>query len=159
VVNQFEELLTQTGSAQRARFAELLRPALTGPIQLVATLRPSPLADPDLAGLPTHVYPLRPLRREALHAVIEKPAQLAGIEPDDGLVDRLVDDTDSGEALPLLAFTLAQLARGGRRPGAVQAATTVKALIADGTGMGSPRSRMTAKWPAIASRIRATHSS
>ncbi|MGH3692991.1 MAG: WD40 repeat domain-containing protein [Pseudonocardiaceae bacterium] len=50
--------------------------------------------------------------------MIEKPAQLAGIEVDEGLVERLVDDTDSGEALPLLAFTLAQLAqdvtRGGR---------------------------------------------
>jgi hypothetical protein len=32
-----------------------------------------------------------------------------------------------------------------RRMGAVQAATTVKALIADGTGMGSPCSRMTSR--------------
>ena len=126
VVDQFEELLTQTGPAQRARFAELLRPALTGPVQLVATLRPEfldqLLADPDLAGLPTHVYPLRPLRREALRAVIEKPARLAGIELDDGLVDRLVDDTDSGEVLPLLAFTLAQLAEGITRGGRLSSA-------------------------------------
>jgi hypothetical protein len=34
VVDQFEELFTQTGSAERARFAELLRPALGGPVQL-----------------------------------------------------------------------------------------------------------------------------
>ena len=75
-----------------------------------------------LAGLPTHVYPLRPLRREALRAVIEKPARLAGIELDDGLVDRLVDDTDSGEVLPLLAFTLAQLAEGITRGGRLSSA-------------------------------------
>ncbi|MGH4016870.1 MAG: toll/interleukin-1 receptor domain-containing protein [Pseudonocardiaceae bacterium] len=121
VVDQFEELLTQTDPAQRARFAELLRPALDGPVQLVVTLRPEfldqLLADPDLATLPTQVYPLRPLRREALRAVIEKPARLAGIEVDDGLVDRLVDDTDTGDALPLLAFTLAQLGEGVRRGG------------------------------------------
>jgi len=38
------------------------------------------------------------------------------------LVDRLVDDTDSGEALPLLAFTLAQLAEGVSRGGRLSSA-------------------------------------
>jgi hypothetical protein len=32
VVDQFEELLTQTTPADRARFAELLRPTLNGPV-------------------------------------------------------------------------------------------------------------------------------
>ena len=121
MVDQFEELLTQTAPADRARFAELLRSALTGPVRVVATLRPEfldqLLVDPELAALPTRTYTLRPLRRETLRAVIEKPAQLAGIDVDDSLVDRLVDDTDSGEALPLLAFTLAQLAEGITRSG------------------------------------------
>jgi hypothetical protein len=40
VVDQFEELLTQTAAADRARFTELLCPALTGPVRVVATLRP-----------------------------------------------------------------------------------------------------------------------
>lgn len=121
VVDQFEELLTQTAPAERARFTELLRPALTGPVRVVATLRPEfldqLLVDPELTALPTRTSTLRPLRREALRAVIEKPARLAGIDVDDGLVDRLVDDTASGEALPLLAFTLAQLAEGVTRGG------------------------------------------
>ncbi|HEU0088610.1 MAG TPA: TIR domain-containing protein [Pseudonocardiaceae bacterium] len=121
IMDQLEEVLTQTAPAERARFAELLRPALDGPVQLVATLRPEfldqLLTDSDLAALPAQVYPLRPLRREALRAVIERPARLAGINVDDGLIDRLVDDTDSGEALPLLAFTLAQLAQGVARDG------------------------------------------
>jgi len=121
VVDQFEELLTQTNPEERARFARLLRPALTGPVQLVATLRPEfldqLLLNPELAGLPTSTYTLRPLRREGLRTVIEKPAKLAGIELEAGLVDQLVDDTDGGEALPLLAFTLAELARGINRGG------------------------------------------
>jgi WD40 repeat protein/energy-coupling factor transporter ATP-binding protein EcfA2 len=124
VVDQFEELLTQTPPAQRARFAALLRPVSTGPkypVRVVATLRPEfvdqVLADPELAVLPTRVYPLRPLRREALRLVIEKPARLAGIEVEAHLVARLVEDTDSGDALPLLAFTLAQLAEGVSRGG------------------------------------------
>ncbi len=121
VVDQFEELLTQTGPTDRAQFAELLRPALGGPVQVVATLRPEfldqLLVDADLAVLPTRPYALRPLRREALRAVIEGPARLAGIGVDEDLVAQLVTDTDSGEALPLLAFTLAQLADGVRRGG------------------------------------------
>jgi len=126
VLDQFEELLTQTAPADRSRFAELLRPALTGPVHLVATLRPEfldqVLAAPDLAALPMHTHSLRPLRRETLRAVIEKPARLAGIGLDDGLVDRLITDTDSGDALPLLAFTLAQLAEGVRRGGRLSTA-------------------------------------
>jgi len=90
VVDQFEELLTQTAPADRVRFAELLRPTLSGPVQVVCTLRPEfldqLLADSDLATLSTHVYPLRPLRHVTLRAVIEKPARLAGIDVDDGLV-------------------------------------------------------------------------
>ena len=121
VVDQFEELLTQAAPAERARFVELLRPTLTGPVQLVGTLCPEfldqLLGDPELAALPTHTYVLRPLRREALRAVIEEPVRLAGIGVGERLVARLIEDTDSGEALPLLAFTLAQLADGISRGG------------------------------------------
>jgi WD40 repeat protein len=121
VVDQFEELLTQAGATNRARFATVLRPALSRSVRVLATLRAEFLDQllvvDDLAVLPTHTYTLRPLHREALRAVIEGPARLAGIGVDEDLVARLVDDTDSGEALPLLAFTLAQLADGVARGG------------------------------------------
>src|SRR5262249_36915188 len=82
----------------------------------VATLRPeflSPLlADRELSPAPPRIFPLRPLSRQALASVIAEPAQVAGIEIDTELVDRLVTDTGSREALPLLAFSLAQLALG-----------------------------------------------
>jgi hypothetical protein len=121
VVDQFEELLTQIGPDDRARSAELLRPALTGPVHVVGTLRSEfldhLLGDSALASLSTTIYPLRPLRREALRLVIEGPARLAGIGVEDQLVARLVDDAASGDALPLLAFTLAQLADGVSRGG------------------------------------------
>jgi WD40 repeat protein/energy-coupling factor transporter ATP-binding protein EcfA2 len=121
VVDQVEELLTQTGPDQRGRFAELLRAALAGPVQVVGTLRPEfldqLLADSQLATLSTDIFPLRPLHREALRVVIEGPARLAGINVEDQLVTRLVADTASGDALPLLAFTLARLAEGISRGG------------------------------------------
>ncbi len=125
VIDQFEELLTQTPPGQRARFAQLLRPALAGPVQVGATLRPEflnqLLINAELADLPTHTYTVRPLHREALRLVIEGPARLAGLDVEEHLVARLVGDTDTGEALPLLAFTLAQLADGVGRGGQLSA--------------------------------------
>jgi WD40 repeat protein len=116
VVDQFEELLTQTSLEQRTRFAGLLGDALTGPVQVVATLRPEfldqLLASPELSALPARTYAVRPLRPEALRAVIERPADRAGIGIDADLVARLVADTGGGDALPLLAYTLAQLTDG-----------------------------------------------
>jgi hypothetical protein len=88
VVDQFEELLSQSATRDRARFAELLRPAAGRPVQVVATIRPESLdqllRSPELATLPAHTYTVRPLPHDALAAVIERPAQLAGIAIDDG---------------------------------------------------------------------------
>jgi WD40 repeat protein len=116
VVDQFEELLTQAGPEERTRFAQLVQGALAGPVQVVATLRPEfldpLLASRELSGLPARTQTLRPLRPEALRAVIEGPADRAGVSVDAELVTRLVADTGGGDALPLLAYTLAQLADG-----------------------------------------------
>jgi WD40 repeat protein len=120
-IDQAEELFTRTPSSARERFVRLLRDSMTGPVHVIATMRSEfldeLLVDDDLAALPTHTYTLRPLHREALRTVIESPAQLAGIGVHEDLVAQLVTDTDSGEALPLLAFTLAQLADGVTRGG------------------------------------------
>ena len=126
VIDQFEELFTQATPEARTRFAGLLRPVLGGPVQVVTTLRPEflnqLLIDPALATLLTRTFTLQPLRCEALRGVIEGPAGLAGIGVDRDFVDRLVADTDTGDALPLLAFTLAQLAEGVGRGGQLSAA-------------------------------------
>ena len=126
VVDQFEELLTQAGPEGRSRIAELLHNGLTGRLQVVATLRPEfldpLLSNPELSGLPTRTHILRPLRPEALRAVIEGPADRAGIGVDAELVSRLVADTGGGEALPLLAYTLAQLTDGVTRGDRISAA-------------------------------------
>jgi WD40 repeat protein len=126
VVDQFEEVLTQATAATRRAFVEVLRPALRGSVRLVATVRTaslhSLLSSPELDGLPIQAFPLRPLRLEMLPAVVQGPARLAGIEVDDTLVSRLVADTGGGEALPLLAFTLSELAQGVGRGGHLSAA-------------------------------------
>lgn len=119
VIDQFEELFTQTPPPRRARFAELLQPVSGGTVQVVAALRPEflehVLAGSEFSGLRTHTYTVKPLVRDALRSTIEGPARLAGIRVDDDLVARLVSDAGSGEALPLLAYTIAELAKGVER--------------------------------------------
>ena len=51
-----------------------------------------------------------PLSRTDLAEVISEPARRSHLTLEDGLVQRLVDDTGTGDALPLLAFTLARMA-------------------------------------------------
>jgi WD40 repeat protein len=122
VIDQFEELMTQTGPDQRSRFAEILGQALGGPVQALATMRSEFLdnasKDPALSQIALPVYQVRPLQSEALRSVIEEPAAIAGLDFDDDLVATLVAETGGGDALPLLAYTLEQLAhdvkRGGR---------------------------------------------
>jgi len=120
-IDQYEELLTQAPADERARFVGLVRQALQGPTVVVATLRPEfldeSLLDPVLSALPTRAFFLRPIGLPQLRSVIEQPARVAGISVDEQLVSRLVEDTGTGDALPLLAFTLSQLAEGVHRGG------------------------------------------
>ena len=119
VIDQFEELLTQTSMADRADFVEALAPTLGGPIQALATLRPEFLeqvaTDRHVAKLAPRVLLVRPLGTAALRSVIEGPAEVAGYTIGEDLVNRLVTDTGTGEALPLLAFALERLAVGVKR--------------------------------------------
>ncbi|MCA1706664.1 MAG: hypothetical protein LC808_26725, partial [Actinobacteria bacterium] len=115
-IDQAEELFTRTTPLALQRFAQLLRDAVAGPVRVAAAMRSEFLDDlrdlPALAGVPIEVYLLAPLEREMLRDVIEQPAKVARLRIEDGLVAALVADTNSGEALPLLAFVLRQLANG-----------------------------------------------
>ncbi|HZM75083.1 MAG TPA: TIR domain-containing protein [Candidatus Limnocylindrales bacterium] len=116
VVDQFEEVLTRTNPADRGHFARLLTHAATASATVVITLRPEflepLLSDPSLADLRISPMPLRPLGVDALTTVVVEPARVAGIGLDQKLVRRIVADTGTGEALPLLAFALEQLGEG-----------------------------------------------
>ena len=52
---------------------------------------------------------IEPLSRARLAEVIARPAQRAGLEFAPGLIERMVEDTAGGDALPLLAYTLREL--------------------------------------------------
>ena len=116
VLDQAEELITRTGAREQQSFLDLLGGALgeESPLWVVATLRSEFLATaPERAGLADRIDDsliLEPLSRARLPEVIARPAHRAGLELVPGLVERMVEDTAGGDALPLLAYTLRQLA-------------------------------------------------
>jgi WD40 repeat protein len=115
VIDQAEELFTRAPPAERGSFFDLLDGALheDSPVWALAGVRsdflsPSP-SDRSLADIIDDSRIIEPLSRARLPEVIERPAQRAGLEFAPGLVQRMVEDTLGGDALPLLAYTLRQL--------------------------------------------------
>ncbi|MFJ9036885.1 NACHT and WD repeat domain-containing protein [Streptomyces sp. NPDC102406] len=116
VVDQLEELFTLCGRQEREAFLDAVRDALRREPRLwmVATLRSDFLTDflesgfAELVREPTLVGALG---RDALHEVIERPAEQAGLTFAPGVVARMVDECGGGDALPLLAYTLQELYR------------------------------------------------
>ena len=129
VIDQFEELLVEAATGQEERgsgladrflalLKDLLLPVDQGPSQqgrvlVIATLRSDFLGafqrHPQLAALPFEDIKLGPMPVEGYTQVIEKPARIVGLELEEGLTQRLVADTRTGDALPMLASTLREL--------------------------------------------------
>ncbi|MBO1332681.1 AAA family ATPase [Streptomyces sp. VRA16 Mangrove soil] len=116
VIDQLEELLTRCGREEREEFLTAVREALHRDPRLwvVATLRSDFLTgflESGFADLVREPTLIGSLDRNALHEVIEKPAEQAGLTFAPGLVARMVDECGGGDALPLLAYTLQELYR------------------------------------------------
>lgn len=118
VVDQLEELLTTSDAAAAARFVRLLRAALADDacdLYCLATLRADYLAalqaHPLWREMPFREMSLGPMMPRHFAEIISKPARVAGIELESGLVETMVQDTGTADALPLLAFTLNRLWR------------------------------------------------
>ncbi len=115
VIDQAEELLRHTEPKHQEDFLALLAGALSddGPLCVVVTLRSEFLsADPSRAGFArviTDLLLVEPLGKLQLHDVIARPASRAGVEIEPELVSRMVEETEGGDALPLLAYTLSAL--------------------------------------------------
>lgn len=120
VVDQFEEVLTRADADARQQLAATLVAAVDAGVVRVLTTMRSEFLDPLLASsefteLPVRSFPLRPLDPKMLPTVIEAPMRLAGLRVAPELVSRIVAETDSGECLPLLAYTLQEATMGMRR--------------------------------------------
>ncbi len=115
VLDQTEELLTRASSTERKAFLRLVDHALHSdcPLWVLATVRSEFLtgvsSDVKIAEIIQDSVVIEPLSRPRLPDVIERPAQRGGIQFEPGLVQRMIEDTIGGDALPLLAYTLLQL--------------------------------------------------
>jgi len=116
IVDQFEELFTQSPKEVQERFAELLgRLPIEGDVRVILSMRDDFLfhchAHPGLRPILTELTLLTPLRGADLHRVLVQPAMACGFRfENDALVDQMVAEVESERgALPLLAFTAARL--------------------------------------------------
>ena len=114
-VDQGEELVTRAADTARVRFARVIKDALDGPdvVRVVTTLRSEfltrVLQQTELADFIPEPFVLAPLPKNRLASAVQDPAEVAGIELAPNLVERIVEDTGGGDALPLMAFTMERL--------------------------------------------------
>lgn len=116
-IDQFEELFTQVHERYLETFIDLLKAVASpeGRGVLIITLRADfygrCVEHPRLAELlKTSTYPLAAPEHSALTEMITRPAERAGLQFEDRLVDRILRDTghESG-SLALMAFALDEL--------------------------------------------------
>jgi hypothetical protein len=117
IVDQFEELFTLTEEKDRKPFVNLLLNATAiAPLTIVLTLRADfysqsisvsrELSDAIQQGIVNIGY----VKREELRRAIVKPAESVGLQFEDGLVDRILDNLEAEPGnLPLLEFALTEL--------------------------------------------------
>jgi formylglycine-generating enzyme required for sulfatase activity/energy-coupling factor transporter ATP-binding protein EcfA2 len=155
-IDQFEDLFNAAdadGSDGKAdqflRFLADLLAVARGRVLMLATIRTDYLAvlESHQARLRNEgkklrwsAEPIPPMDPALYSEVIEGPARQTGLTPEPGLTSALVADTGSGDALPLLAFTLKELwgyhAARGFQPEQVEGVGFVHLLRRDLTTIG-----------------------
>jgi WD40 repeat protein len=129
-IDQAEELITSSGTEERKDFLNLLAEAITTefPLWVVLTLRVeffrSSQQQNELSSFISEgssQFLVMPMERGRLRNVIKKPAEQAGIEFENNLINQIVDDTMGADrladALPLLAYTLSEMYQRIRKEG------------------------------------------
>ncbi|MGD9367258.1 MAG: TIR domain-containing protein [Desulfobacteraceae bacterium] len=113
VIDQFEELLGHDAMHPASRFLAMLRSAIEGQdsrLLIIGTMRSDYLGmlqrSASLQGLDFRSLSVGPIAKDGMRQIIEEPAKLGQIQLEKGLSDLLLEDTETSDALPLLAFTL-----------------------------------------------------
>jgi serine/threonine protein kinase/WD40 repeat protein len=116
VVDQFEELFTQSPPEAQALFAQLVgRLTKEADVHVLLSLRDDFLMrchpHEPLARVFSELTPLDTLTREGLRQAVVEPAKARGyVFEDDALVDEMLDAVEGARgALPLLAFAVSRL--------------------------------------------------
>lgn len=123
-IDQGEELFYSTPlKPQHQAFVDLLLEVVRAdlPFVVLMALRSDYLDKLQIAGedfvKPGTISPLGPLPVGRWREVIEKPARMAGIDVENALIDQIIADAGTGDALPLLAAVLHELYENYGRQG------------------------------------------
>lgn len=126
-IDQLEEAVTGGRGSEGARFLELIATLCEEAdrsLLLLSTLRSDFLEriqrTTPLLGPASQELFLSPISTDGMRRLIEEPARVAGIELEQGLVDVLMNDAQTDDSLPLLAFTLRELYDGYGRDGLLE---------------------------------------
>ena len=115
-IDQAEELFGYSDAQKSRAFLQCLRGALEAGghrLMAIATMRSDSLGSfqthPDLQDFAYEPLTVAPVPLRDLPQIIEGPAHVADVKLEPGLVQILVQDATTSDALPLLAFTLREL--------------------------------------------------
>lgn len=119
MIDQCEELLTGGANEEGNRFLAFLRAVLDREDKhflVLVTLRSDFLGSfqdyRSMRGLRVETFPVPQMQMDDFASVIEGPAKIAGLDLGLGLVQAMISDTKTSDALPLLAFALRELWEG-----------------------------------------------
>jgi hypothetical protein len=115
-IDQLEETWSLADEAERSAFVAVLQAAGSRsaalPLLILATIRSDrlneALQEGGLAGA-YEAFTLSPMPLDRLASVVRGPSRVADLQLESGLVERVLADVQSPEALPLLAFALRDL--------------------------------------------------
>ncbi|WP_326599592.1 WD40 repeat domain-containing protein [Streptomyces sp. NBC_01803] len=124
VIDQFEEVVTLAGERERGHFLEALHRCVErdSRLSVLVTLRIDFLGDllsTEYAEYFRNPMAIGALGRRQLIEAVEKPGSLVGLSFAPGVVDTIVNDTGSNDALPLLAYLLQELYFGSGPDGTI----------------------------------------
>ncbi|MBL7258341.1 nSTAND1 domain-containing NTPase [Paractinoplanes lichenicola] len=113
VIDQLEDLFTQSRPDERGPFLDVLHEALAArrELHVVVTMRPEFLAAAGALkpGLFDQPIPIAALDPRHMRDAIERPAAAAGVTFEPRLVDLMLAEATVGDALPLLGHLLQRL--------------------------------------------------
>lgn len=123
IIDQLEEFERRTPKSDADVFLKSLTEAIHAPgtpLIVISTLRSDFLSEclqyPALAPLlSSGILMFGAMDRAALGEAIRGPARIGGMEFETGLVEQIVEETQGGDALPLMADALRQLWELGAR--------------------------------------------
>ena len=119
MIDQCEELLASGANEEGDQFLAFLRAVLDredSSLMVLATLRSDFLGSfqehQAVRGLRVEPFAVPQMAVDDFAPVIEGPAGVAGLDLGPGLVQAMISDTQTSDALPLLAFALRELWEG-----------------------------------------------